>query len=73
MNGISKRNDSFTSIFHLLIIAMFLLGLHGCGYKAPPFYGEEEAVVVDSDENVEFKLRKVNVENNASAECVEKK
>jgi len=70
MNKIFKRSNYFSSIFHLLIIAMFLLGLSGCGYKAPPFYLEDAP---EGDENVEFKLRKVNVENNASTECVKEK
>ena len=35
----------------MLIIAMFLLGLNGCGYKANPFYTEE---VSSEDENVKF-------------------
>lgn len=39
----------------MLIIAIFLLGLSGCGYKADPFY-EQEAPA--GDENVEFKIKK---------------
>ena len=70
MNKISKRSNYFSSIFHLLIIAMFLLGLSGCGYKAPPVYLEDAP---EGDENVEFKIRKLNVENNASLECVKEK
>ena len=70
MNKIFKRSNYFSSIFHLLIIAMFLLGLSGCGYKAPPIYLEDAP---EGDENVEFKLRKVNVENNARTECVKEK
>ena len=41
-------------IFHLLIIAMFVLGFSACGYKAPPFYSDE---VVHSDENIEIKQK----------------
>ena len=43
--------NNLTSIFHLLIIALFLLGLSGCGYKAAPFYSQEESI---GDENVKF-------------------
>ncbi len=32
----------FKTIFHILIITMFTLGLSACGYKAPPFYLEEQ-------------------------------
>ncbi|MCD6433855.1 MAG: hypothetical protein J7L21_07420 [Sulfurimonas sp.] len=42
------------SIFHTLIIAMFLLGLSGCGYKAKPFHTQETP---ESDENVEFIIK----------------
>ena len=53
----------------MLIIAVFVLGLSGCGYKAPPYYLEDAP---QSDENVEFKLKKVNVDNDKSTntECV---
>ena len=39
----------------MLIIAMFLLGLSGCGYKADPYYLEDAP---SGDENVEFKIKK---------------
>jgi predicted small lipoprotein YifL len=39
----------------MLIIAMFLLGLSGCGYKANPYYLENAP---EADENVEFKIKK---------------
>ncbi len=45
------------NIFHLLIIAMFTLGVNACGYKAPPFYLDD---TVHSDEHVEFKEIKQN-------------
>jgi len=35
----------------MLIIAMFLLGISGCGFKADPFYTQE---VSSEDENVKF-------------------
>jgi predicted small lipoprotein YifL len=38
----------------LAIIAIFLFGLSGCGYKAPPFYTKE---LPQSDENVDFIIR----------------
>lgn len=38
----------------MLIIAMFLLGLSGCGYKASPFYTQE---VSSADENVKFIIK----------------
>ncbi len=41
----------------MLIIAVFVLSLNGCGYKASPFYTDSEFI---GDENVEFK------ENNSS-------
>ncbi len=50
----------------MLIIAMFLLGLSGCGYKADPFYTEDVAV---SDDNVEFKLRNPDVKEISNTEC----
>lgn len=53
-----RRQGRLSSIFHMLIIAIFLLGLFGCGYRANPFYTEKTSI---NDENVEFKLRKVDV------------
>lgn len=45
----------------MLIIAVFLLGLSGCGYKADPYYLEDAPV---SDENVKFTIKKQDsVEN----------
>jgi len=63
-----KRSDYLTSVFHTLIIAIFLLSLNGCGYKAAPYYQE---VVPKSDKNVEFILQKKSFpdkENNQSCE-----
>ena len=42
----------------MLIITVFLLSLSGCGYKAPPYYLEDAP---QSDENVEFKVKKIDV------------
>jgi len=70
MNKISKRSNNFSGIFHKLIIAMFLLGLSGCGYKAPPFYLEDAP---EGDENVTFTIKKAGVDNNTSAVCEPKK
>jgi len=41
----------------MLIIAMFLFGLSGCGYKAPPYYLEEAPA---GDENVKFIIKEQN-------------
>jgi predicted small lipoprotein YifL len=38
----------------MLIIAIFLLSLSACGYKAPPYYMQEAEI---EDENVEFILK----------------
>lgn len=38
----------------MFIIAMFLLGLGGCGYKADPFYTQDAP---EGDENVEFIIK----------------
>lgn len=65
-----SKNSIRSNSIHILIIAMFLLGLHGCGYKAEPFYIQDAP---EGDENVAFKLRKLNIDNNESAECVKKK
>lgn len=55
--------NQFGSIFHLLIIAIFLLGLGGCGYKADPFYNEQK---IENESQVIFTQREVNTENNES-------
>ena len=49
-----NKIKNLTSIFHLVIIAVFLLGLSGCGYKADPYY-EEEAPI--GDQNIEFHVK----------------
>lgn len=64
------EKNRLSSVFHIFIITIFLLGFHGCGYKADPFYTQEAPV---GDENVEFKLRKVNTDNNESDTCEKKK
>lgn len=46
----------------MAIIAMFLLSLNGCGYKGAPYYEESD----QSDENVEFIIKKSSKENNES-------
>jgi len=38
----------------MLIIAMFLLVLSGCGYKAKPYYQEDAPL---SDDNVKFIIK----------------
>jgi len=49
----------------MLIIAIFLLSLNACGYKAPPYYMEKAP---SEDENVKFILEKkqFNQENDES-------
>ena len=49
----------------MLIIAVFLLSVSACGYKADPFYSEDAP---QSDENVEFIIQKQNIDNNESSE-----
>jgi len=36
-----NRSKYILSSFHILIIAIFLFSLSGCGYKAPLYYVEE--------------------------------
>ncbi len=55
----------------MVIIAMFLLSLNGCGYKAQPYYLQQAP---EGDENVEFIIKKSTLksdENNES--CNEEK
>ena len=54
---------NLTSVFHIAIIAMFLLSLSGCGHRGAPYYLEQEA---HSDKNVKFFLKKPSGENNES-------
>lgn len=49
-----KRSNYLSDIFHILIIASFLLGINGCGYKAEPYYLEEAP---KGDENVKFIIK----------------
>lgn len=46
-----KRSEYLTNIFHLFIIASFILSVSGCGYKAPPYH---EQKAPKGDENVKF-------------------
>lgn len=55
-----NRIYNLTSVFNLVIIAMFLLSINGCGYKADPYYLEEAP---HSDENVKFIIKKSNNES----------
>jgi len=55
-------------VFHVLIIASFLLSLGGCGYKANPYYQKSAP---EGDENVEFILKKEQIKvqkNNESCD-----
>lgn len=47
----------------MLIIAIFLLGLNGCGYKKSPYYLEEAPA---GDKNVEFIIKQPSGDNNES-------
>lgn len=59
MNGIYN----LTSVFHLVIIAMFLLSLSGCGYRGDPYYLDSAP---QSDKNVKFIIKKPSGDNNES-------
>jgi len=54
------------SAFHVVIIAIFLLSINGCGYKAAPYYENE---VPQEDENIVFIIKDKEIlsdENNES-------
>jgi len=57
------RVYNLTGAFHLVIIAMFLLSLSGCGYKDDPYYLESAP---QGDNNVKFIIKKPNSDNNES-------
>lgn len=67
-----NKINNLTSIFHLAIIAVFLLSLSGCGYKKAPYYIDDTPKSVDKapqgDENVEFIIQKHPVDANQSVE-----
>ncbi|WP_294883951.1 MULTISPECIES: hypothetical protein [unclassified Sulfurimonas] len=58
-----NRIYNLSGIFHSIIIAMFLLSLSGCGYKASPYYEQE----VQSDKNIKFIIKKPASDNNQSS------
>lgn len=58
-----NRIYNLTGVFHMAIIAMFLLSLSGCGHRGNPYYTESEA---HSDKNVKFFLKKPSGDNNES-------
>ncbi|QOY50874.1 hypothetical protein [Candidatus Sulfurimonas baltica] len=58
-----NRINNLTSVFHIAIIAMFLLSFSGCGHKADPYYLEEAP---QSDENVKFIIKKPSHDSNES-------
>ena len=63
-----NRSKYILSSFHILIIAIFLFSLSGCGYKAPLYYVEEAP---EGDENIEFIIKSKEIiknENNESCE-----
>jgi predicted small lipoprotein YifL len=49
-----NRIKNLSTVFHLLIIAMFALSLNGCGYKKAPYYQDEAP---SGDENVKFIIK----------------
>ena len=49
----------------MFIIAVFLLSVSACGYKAAPFYSEDAP---QGDDNVEFIIQKQNIENDENRE-----
>ncbi len=58
----------------MLIIAIILLGLNGCGYKAPPFYTEDAPKdVYKSDDNIEFKVKNPDIKKISPSECDKEK
>lgn len=59
-----NRVNNLTSVFHLAIIAMFLLSLSGCGYKADPYYLEEAP---KGDKNIKFIIKKPTKDINESS------
>ena len=49
----------------MFIIAVFLLSVSACGYKAAPFYSEDAP---QGDDNVEFIIQKQNIQNDENRE-----
>lgn len=49
-----NKLKNLSTVFHALIIAMFVLSVNGCGYKKAPYYLEEAP---SGDENVEFIIK----------------
>lgn len=62
---ILNRINNLTSIFHLAIIAVFLLSLSGCGYKKAPYYLEEAPA---GDANVAFIMKEPSGTNQSVME-----
>jgi predicted small lipoprotein YifL len=48
----------------MVIIAMFLLSLSGCGYRGDPYYLDSAP---QSDKNVKFIIKKPSGDNNESS------
>lgn len=63
-----KRINNITGIFHIVIIASFLLSVSACGYKAPPYY-EQDAP--KGDKNVKFIIKKKEFKNDNNESCTE--
>ncbi|MDD5158080.1 hypothetical protein [Sulfurimonas sp.] len=60
-----NRINNLSSIFHLIIITIFLLSLSGCGYKANPYYQEKAP---QGDKNIEFIIQNQNMDDNESVD-----
>jgi hypothetical protein len=58
-----NRIYNLSSVFHGVIIAIFLLHLSGCGYKADPYYQEKAP---KGDDNVKFIIKQPKSDNNQS-------
>ncbi len=39
----AKMRNKLLRIFHVSIITVLMLSIHGCGYKAPPYYPNEKS------------------------------
>ena len=55
-----KRRHNLRNIFHVIIIASFILSLSACGHKSQPFYTDDTP---KGDENVEFHITKPKKDN----------
>ncbi|WP_345993414.1 hypothetical protein [Sulfurimonas sp. HSL-1716] len=40
-----QRRDNLVRLFHIAIIALLSLNMFGCGYKAAPYYEDDNTTV----------------------------